>query len=283
MKKIGFVDYYLSEWHANNYPNWIKEECEKSGLEYEIAYAWAELDVSPRDNKTTDEWCAEFGATRCQTIEELCEKSDFIVILCPSDPQKHLEYAKKVFAYKKPTYIDKTFAPDYATAKAIFDEAEKNGVKFFSTSALRYATELDECQNCSQIMTTGGGRDVDEYIVHQAEMVVAKLGLGAEAVRAEKIGDQLFFIIKYPDCRAASMLFGERFSFTAYMNNPENKPAKFQIVKSDYFKYLMADILNFFETGKTSFDSNQTLEVMNIREAALKAAKNIGEWVGLSM
>ena len=283
MKKIGFVDYYLSEWHANNYPNWIKEECEKSGLEYEIAYAWAELDVSPRDNKTTDEWCAEFGATHCQTIEELCEKSDCIVILCPSDPQKHLEYAKKVFAYKKPTYIDKTFAPDYATAKAIFDEAEKNGVKFFSTSALRYATELDECQNCSQIMTTGGGRDVDEYIVHQAEMVVAKLGLGAEAVRAEKIGDQLFFIIKYPDCRAASMLFGERFSFTAYMNNPENKPAKFQIAKSDYFKYLMADILNFFETGKTSFDSNQTLEVMNIRETALKAAKNIGEWVGLSM
>lgn len=29
MKKIGFIDYYLSEWHANNYPIWIKEICEK--------------------------------------------------------------------------------------------------------------------------------------------------------------------------------------------------------------------------------------------------------------
>ena len=27
MKKIGFVDYYLSEWHANNYPAWIEEAC----------------------------------------------------------------------------------------------------------------------------------------------------------------------------------------------------------------------------------------------------------------
>lgn len=35
MKKIGFIDYYLSEWHANNYPAWIKE----INPEFEIAYA----------------------------------------------------------------------------------------------------------------------------------------------------------------------------------------------------------------------------------------------------
>ena len=23
--KIGFIDYYLDEWHANKYPAWIKE------------------------------------------------------------------------------------------------------------------------------------------------------------------------------------------------------------------------------------------------------------------
>ena len=25
MKKIGFIDYYLDEWHANNYPRMIAE------------------------------------------------------------------------------------------------------------------------------------------------------------------------------------------------------------------------------------------------------------------
>jgi hypothetical protein len=39
MKKIGFVDYYISEWHANNYPKWIEEACKKLGVEYKIAYA----------------------------------------------------------------------------------------------------------------------------------------------------------------------------------------------------------------------------------------------------
>lgn len=24
MKKTGFIDYYLDEWHANNYPQWIR-------------------------------------------------------------------------------------------------------------------------------------------------------------------------------------------------------------------------------------------------------------------
>ena len=25
MKKIGFIDFFLDEWHANNYPKWIRQ------------------------------------------------------------------------------------------------------------------------------------------------------------------------------------------------------------------------------------------------------------------
>ena len=32
MKKIGFIDYYLSEWHANKYPAWMASICEELGL-----------------------------------------------------------------------------------------------------------------------------------------------------------------------------------------------------------------------------------------------------------
>ena len=127
MKKIGFVDYYISEWHANNYPLWIAEECKKNGLSYEVAYAWAEEYVSPVDGRNTDEWCREFGVEKCNSIDELCEKSDFIIILAPSNPEKHLAYTKEVFKYGKPTYVDKTFAPDYKTAKEIFAISEKYG------------------------------------------------------------------------------------------------------------------------------------------------------------
>ena len=113
MKKIGFVDYYISEWHANNYPIWIKEECEKAGLDYAVAYAWAERDDSSFDGRNTDGWCKDFGAERCGSIDELCEKSDVVLVLAPSNPETHLRFAEKVLPYKKRTYIDKTFAPDY--------------------------------------------------------------------------------------------------------------------------------------------------------------------------
>ena len=72
MKKIGFIDCFLSNWHANNYPAWIRESCQERGLEYEVAYAWAEVEVSPRDGKTTDQWCAENNVVRCNSIEEIC-------------------------------------------------------------------------------------------------------------------------------------------------------------------------------------------------------------------
>ena len=41
MKKIGFIDYYLDEWHANNYPKFIKDAV---GDEFVIAYAYGEID-----------------------------------------------------------------------------------------------------------------------------------------------------------------------------------------------------------------------------------------------
>ena len=113
MKKIGFVDYYISEWHANNYPAWIATACGNMGLDYEVAYAYAEEYSSPYDGRNTDEWCRDFGAQRCLSIEELCSKSDVIIVLAPSNPERHLDYVKEVFKHAKRTYVDKTFSPDF--------------------------------------------------------------------------------------------------------------------------------------------------------------------------
>ena len=54
MKTIGFVDYYISEWHANNYPQWIKDVCAESGRNFEVKYVWAEKYISPVDGRNTD-------------------------------------------------------------------------------------------------------------------------------------------------------------------------------------------------------------------------------------
>lgn len=283
MKKIGFVDYYLSEWHANNYPAWISEASKQLGLNYQVAYAWAEKYVSPVDGKNTDEWCAEFGVEKCETLVELCEKSDVIVILAPSDPDKHLGYAEEVLKYGKKTYIDKTFAPDLRTAKQIFALSEQYGTPFFSSSALRYADELARYDDCRQMITTGSGSNLAEYVIHQVEMIVKKLGVGAEKIRAERFGRQTYMHIVYDDDRTASMIFARALPFSVHMADGAEQGVRpvYAEVTSPFFKGLIADILHFFETGDVSFDTTETLEVMKIREGAILATEEIDRWIDL--
>ena len=281
MKKIGFIDLYISEWHANNYPAWIKGVCKEKGLDYEVAYAWAEQDVSAVDGKTTDAWCTENGIEKCNTIEELCEKSDYIVILAPSNPEVHLKYAEIALKYKKRTYIDKTFAPDFNTAKAIFDIANAYGTPFFSTSALRYATELAPVEKkCSTITVTGSGASFDEYGIHVIEMCVKTMGIGAKAVRAEKAGDQYLMRIDYKNGKFANIVFDGNYGtpFTIMPCGEDGKTV-WKLVESDSFKGLMTAILNFFEDGKLPFDTNETLEVMKVRDALIKATTKTGKWI----
>ena len=278
MKTIGFIDYFLNEWHANEYPGMIKAYNEKNGTDYQVQYAWAEMDIP--GGMSTDEWCNLHGVARCNSIEELCKKCDCVIVLSPSNPEKHLQYAKAVFQCGKSPYIDKTFAPDYATAKEIYALAEKYGVKFFTSSALRYADELNAYTGTAKaIFTTGGGSNFDEYVIHQVEMIVKCLGVGAKQVRYVENAGQEWAELAYEDGRCARMLFAPCMPFAATVSDAAG--TKYLPIDSAFFDHLIADIVHFFETGETSFCACETLEVMKIREAVIKAKSAAGVWLNV--
>ena len=280
MKKIGFVDYYISEWHANSYPAWIKAATEKLGVEYEVAYVWAEKDVSDFDGRTTAEWCAAFGAQKCETIAELCEKSDYIMILAPSNPETHLGYAEEVLKFGKRTYIDKTFAPDFETAKRIFDLGKEYGTPFFSSSALRYSSALADLNSPKFVTTFGGGSNFEEYIVHQAEMVIAALKSKPLAVRVDAQGKQYVSTVHLDDGKGATMVYSPDLGYAMSSENEDGMRA-YKVSGKGHFPALLEDILRFFETGEVSFDTNETLAVMKLREAAIKAVAKDGDWLAI--
>ena len=283
MKKVGFIDLYISEWHANNYPAWLEEVSKNLGYDYKVYYAYAPVDVSPVDNKSTIEWCKEKGAEKCASIKELCEKSDNIAILAPSNPEVHLELAEETFKYAggKNVYIDKTFAPDLATAKKIYELADKYNVNIFSTSALRYASELYDFNNEKEIISIGGGGLFQEYSIHQVEIIVRVMGIGAEKVKVEQAyGDGFIADILYKDGRKAQLNYDKKSDFYVTVTTKDGKEEKRHLA-SDYFKNLLEKIAIFFETGKTDFDRSQTLEVMKIREGAVKGTQNLGVWLDL--
>ena len=268
MKKIGFIDYYLSEWHANNYPQWIREANEALGTDYEVAYAWAELDLSPKYGETSAEWCEKMGVELCATLEEVCEKSDVLLILAPSDPDRHLPYATTALRYGKPTYIDKTFAPNLAEAQKIFALASTYNTPFFSTSALRYAEELADIGEASNLIVTGGGGNLPEYLVHQAEMAVMLLGDPAKSARVECQGNQRIAFVETEGGKKATFVYSSKMPFSVTAEAPDGTPIH-RTIKSDFFRGLIADILRFYETAKPSFDPAQTIEVMRLRDMIL--------------
>ena len=68
MKKLGFLDYYLDEWHANHYVDWLRDA---SQGEVQAVYAYGQINSPHPGGKTTEEWCARYGLQKADTIEEL--------------------------------------------------------------------------------------------------------------------------------------------------------------------------------------------------------------------
>ena len=278
MKKIGFIDYYISEWHANNYPKWIKEISAELGEDFEVCYAFAETDISPVDGVTTDEWCKKMGVERCDSVGELCEKSDFIMILAPSNPEKHLGYCKEAFKYGKLTYVDKTFAPNSEIAEEIFALGERYGTKFFSTSALRYAEELSDISSPDGLTVTGTGSNFEEYFIHIAEICIKAMGTDISAVRALPIGkEQTSAWVEFASGKRANLVFAPGVPYAVCFEG--DGANVYKKLESRYFLALMKAILGFFDTGELPFPGEETLAVCRLREAAILSRSRGGELI----
>lgn len=281
-KTIGFVDYYINEWHANNYVGWIKDASKKLGEDFEVKYAFAELDKDPNEGITTDEWCKKYGVQKCDSIDELCEKSDYIIVLAPSNPETHLRLAEPVLQYGKNTYIDKTFAPDFDTATKIFEIAKSHGTRFFSSSALRYAPELENAKGAVSMVTTGGGSNFEEYLIHQVEMIIKTLGLDPKKVKTESLDNGAKTVYaEFASGKQGKMMYAPDNSFSVSVEFSDGKSYAEKVNDGVIFAGLIEDMLRFFISGKTSFNTSETLVVSLVREAAIKSNVNGGEWIVL--
>lgn len=273
MKKIGFIDYYLSEWHANNYPAWIRE----IDPEFTVAYAYAELDRSPVDGVTTAEWCRKFGAEPCRSIAELCRKADCIFILSPDNPEHHLRYAEQAFPCGKPCYMDKTFAPDSATAQEIFDLAKRYGVKLFSSSALRFAGEFRGWNTPLRSVNISGSGRFDIYLIHFVEIAVRLMGAGVQSVTCVSASQNTVLTLRYPEGRTAILNLYRAKGAPSFAVAPESADPEVRLpylsLSDGYFRNLIAEILQMFDGGAVPVREEETVAVMGILDAAKKAAE----------
>ena len=279
MKKIGFIDYYLHEWHADNYPKWISDY---SGGQMQVSYAWGEIDSPNAGAKTNKTWCEENGVKLCASIDEVISSSDYIVVLSPDNPERHMDLCKLPLVSGKRVYVDKTFAVCKADAEFMIDYAKKNNTPFFTSSALRYAPEYRNYpkNNIESIDSRGPGKFLG-YGIHQVEPLVFLMGGCAHRVICSGGADAAnpTFIFEYKDGRrAVTHHFVGDIGFGMIIYNKDGKSADLKI-ESDFFKHFIKDMIRFFETGEPSFEFSQTIAVAAMLEAGEKAMARPGEWV----
>lgn len=278
--KIGFIDKYLDEWHANNLPIWLRDE-----TEVEAIYAYEQMPNPAEGGISGKEWAEKFDATLCDTIEEVVEKSDCIIVLAPSYPELHEELSDIALKRGKPVYIDKTFAPDAETARRIIKKAEENNTPMFSTSALRYANEIPEidCENISTYSSRGPG-PLKMYSIHQIEPMVRIMGTEAEAVMFMGDEENPGYVVRFSNNRwATAQHFDWECPFNISIKYRDDKPAVYVKECTDFFPGFVKELVKFFKTGVAPVDYKETVTVVAIRDAAIKAKDTPGVWTELDI
>ncbi len=277
MKKIGFIDHYLHEWHAENYPEMIKNI---TGGEMVVCYAYGETDNPHPDAQDNKTWAARKGIELLDSIEEVVEKSDYIIVLSPDNPERHEELCDLPLKSGKRVYIDKTFAPDKETALRIFAKANEYGTACYSCSALQFASEYQNIDR-SRIETVGTWSEgtLEIYSIHQIEPIVSLMG--PDVKRLMYGGSEHFptVYIEFNDGRHATLAcYPRKTPFVTNVGYTDGTTDHLK-VESPYFENFVRGMVKFFETGEIPVKHEQTVSVMAIRAAAIKAKEKPFTWV----
>ncbi len=265
-KRIGFVDDNLENFHANVYLKLLRNE-----LQHRCFVVAGCTGMRPRAGR---KWAEANGVPWFPDAAGLNEAVDCFMVLAPSTPETHLELCKQVFPYGKPTYVDKTFAPDLSTAKRIFALADRHRVPMQTTSALRYTEVQDYVEEIGHgqvrhMVTWGGGRSFGEYAIHPLELAVSCMGPGVRRVMRRGAGKQSQLLLDYTRGRTAvvNVYTGSSTPFAASVTTAKTT-RHFQVDSSRIFLNTADAVLDLFEAGKPGIDRKESLIIRRILDAA---------------
>ena len=268
MTRIGFVDYDLNNFHADIYLKLLRGELAELG--YTVAGCTALKAESGRI------WAAENDVAWFDDVNVLDAQVDFYVVLAPSNPETHLQLCEQVLPMGKPTYVDKTFAPDTQTAEAIFTLADKHSVVIQTSSALRYTdvqkyvVDAGGFEKVLHMVAWGGGSSFAEYAIHPVELVISCMGDGVQRLLRWSDEPRSRLLLEWADGRTAVIHVHTDGATTPYSASLTSATeTRFVAVDSSaIFRDTARAFLLAFERGQANVPRGQTLDVHRILDAA---------------
>jgi predicted dehydrogenase len=196
------------------------------------------------------------------------------MILAPSNPELHFPLAEKILPFGKTTYVDKTFAPDVATAKKIFELADRHKAAIQTTSALRYTGVQEYVRDpahgtVKHMITWGGGSSFAEYAIHPVELMISCMGPEARGLMRRGSGPYSQLLIDFSDDRTGVVnVYTQGDTPFAASVATEKDTKLLNVDLSSIFVNNASAVADLFESGKPNIDRRETLMIRRILDAA---------------
>lgn len=278
--KLGFVDHHLANYHADVFLRLLRSAYADRGVEV-IAY---ESDPAPGDD-----WCDRNRVPRADSIGEVVDRADAILILAPDDLDVHARFAEATLPAGKPVVFDKLLADRVVDARMIIERAAGHGAPIFSSSALRYAVELAEAPS-GQPIEAGFARGYGGwagYGIHTLAVAARVGGFGVRRVIDTGTAEDRNLTLDYGshrvtvDCRAGTNA-GDALGWSAgYRTGGEWRTVTITDYAGFYERTLGA-YLDFWAGATPDQTPQQALELVEVHAAADRSRTADGSWVELS-
>lgn len=237
---------------------------------------------SSRIDRITDAMTETYGIRLADTLEELAEQSDAILITSV-DGRKHLEQFRAVAPWGKPVFVDKPFVTSSQDAREMQRLAERYAVPLMSASSLRYSDGMkralrDRDENPVSGVDCYGPMHAESptpfyywYGVHTVEMMYQALGKGCKQVAVHSNKDYDAIVGIWADGRIGTVrgnrTGNKRFGAVVHKRTSVDYVDAANAGKPHYAG-LLEDVMRLFRTGVPSIDIEETIEMMRFIEAA---------------
>ncbi len=282
MHRIGFIDHHLNNFHANTFIKLLHEDLASEGAK--VVAAW-------ESHPSGEDWCQKNRVERKASIADVLASVDSVMVLAPDNLADHLALCEQVLPAGKPTFIDKLLSPSLEDAHRIVQIAHRYGTPIASSSALRFAVELEAMRlSLSGTISEAFARGMGEWMgygVHTLSLVVALMGTGAARVADVGTGTGRVVAIEYADGRRATVevrdcenmwnvfpwVFGAKVGNTYHVETVKDY--------NGFYRNLMAMAVRFLKSGASPVSPQEALEIVGILNAANHSQQAGGAWVSL--
>lgn len=232
-----------------------------------------------------EELHAKWGVEIVPDIPSLCAKVDG-VLLTSVDGRPHLEEARRIFASKKPVWIDKPLAATLEDAREIARLAKAAGVGWWTSSSLRFADMVTALkgEGITGAITWGPGPfeehhhlDLSWYAIHPIEMLYALMGPGCVEVTRTYTEATDEIVGRWKDGRIGSVRALRPYGSYGAIAFHGRESVQSNPKAGTSYRPMVVEIVKFFQTGAAPVPVEESLEIFAFMDAALRSKQAGGK------